>query len=139
MPDCEDSVKPACGDGLALAFRAAPRTMTRMQLQVRKNGAVMEVELEGRLDVAGVGRINDQFSFQVIAHDGPVVVDFSKVSFVASLGLGMLVTAAKALRRKGHVLTVFSPQPLVQETLRTAGIHRVVEISHQRPSGGPQE
>lgn len=110
-----------------------------MRLQVRKAGAVLEVELDGRLDLAGVKQINDQFSFQVTAHDGPAVVDCSKVSFVASLGLGMLVAAAKALRRKGHTLTLLRPRPVVEEVLRTAGIHKLVEISHRPPDGGPAE
>lgn len=101
-----------------------------MRLQVSKNDGTLRFVLEGRLDLAGVQAINDQFTFQLASCDGPVTVDLSKVAFVASLGMGLLVSAAKTARRRGHVLTLLSPQPMVEEMLRTAGIHHVVPIVH---------
>ncbi len=101
-----------------------------MHLEVTIDGGNLRVVLEGRLDLTGVNAISNQFAFQVAGHDGPAVVDCRKVSFMGSLGMGMLVAAAKALRRKGHSLTLLEPQPLVEEVLRTAGIHNVVPIVH---------
>lgn len=101
-----------------------------MQVQLTNDGARLRVLLEGRLDMAGVHAIGNTFAFQVAGHDGPAIVDCSKVVFIGSLGMGMFVTAAKALRRKGHSLTLLRPQPMVEEVLRTAGIHNVVPIVH---------
>lgn len=88
------------------------------------------VALDGRLDVEGVQQVGDAFSFQVTVGRKPAVVDCSRLSFVASLGIGLLVTAAKALSRSGHKLVLLRPSPAVEETLRTAGIHHLMPIVH---------
>lgn len=106
-----------------------------MDLVITNEGPRLHARLDGRLDVAGVNAISDRFAFQVAGHDGPAIVDCSGVTFIASLGMGMLVGAGKALRRKGHSLTLLRPQPQVEEVLRTAGIHHVLEIVHDAGSG----
>lgn len=105
-----------------------------MHLQLSTDGNRLRVVLDGRLDVAGIQSISDQFSFKVSTHDGPVLVDCSKVTFLASLGIGMIVNAAKGLQRRGHVMTLLRPQPMVEDVLRTTGIHNVVPIVHDEPA-----
>ncbi|MBL8747707.1 MAG: STAS domain-containing protein [Planctomycetes bacterium] len=104
-----------------------------MQLQVRNDGGTLIVTLEGRLDVAAIQVIGDRFAFQATTHDGPVVVDCSAVTFLASLGIGMFVSAAKGLQRRGHALTLLRPQPMVEDVLRTTGLHNLVSIVHEEP------
>jgi|RhiMethySRZTD1v2_1073278.scaffolds.fasta_scaffold392122_3 anti-anti-sigma factor len=102
-----------------------------MHLQVIRDSATTRVILDGRLDVVGVEVVQDQFIFGVSSGPGTkVVVDCAKVTFISSLGMGMLINAAKSLRRKGQTMTLLRPQPLVEETLRMAGIHSVIPIVH---------
>ncbi len=104
-----------------------------MQLKARNDGGTLRVTLEGRLDVAAIQVVGDRFAFQTTTHDGPVVVDCSAVTFLASLGIGMFVGAAKGLQRRGHTLTLLRPQPRVEEVLRTTGLHNFVSIAHDEP------
>lgn len=103
-----------------------------MQLQMTRtqDGDQIRVLLDGRLDVQGSMAIHDQFVFQVTTNDGSAIVDCSKLTFIASIGMGMLVTVAKSLQRKGHELILLRPLAMVQQTLKMAGIDRVIRIVH---------
>src|SRR5262249_24548485 len=107
-----------------------------MHLQVLREGGLTRVILDGRLDVAGVQQGQDQFTIGVNTALRSAVVDCSQLAFIASLGIGMLVTAAKGLRRKGRTMILLRPQPMIEETLRMAGIHNIIPILHEEE--GPQ-
>jgi anti-anti-sigma factor len=92
------------------------------------------VKLTGRLDVAGVNKVTLEFSRHVATRRKPTVVDLSGVDFIASLGMGMLVTNAKALHRHSVKMILADPKALVEEALRSAGIDALIPIAH-----GPSE
>lgn len=90
------------------------------------------VELHGRLDIAGVNAIQDQFVFQTAGRRRSTLVDLSNVTFVASLGMGMLVSAAKALQRNGAKMVLVRPTQVVRKALEAAGIHFVIPIAEEQ-------
>ena len=51
------------------------------------------------------------------------------MTFIASLGMGMLVNAAKALHRNGAVMVLLAPTSMVLRALDAAGINRVIPIA----------
>jgi anti-anti-sigma factor len=57
-------------------------------------------------------------------------VDISDVDYIASIGLRMLVTAAKALNKFGARMVLLNPHPDVEDVLRTAGFDKVMPIEH---------
>jgi anti-sigma B factor antagonist len=98
-----------------------------MELRViQADGVLTHVALCGRLDLRGVSEIENRFVFTTTSRRVPVVVDLSEVEFIASLGIGMLVSAAKALTRQGLELVLLAPPGLARETLEIAGVTRVV-------------
>ena len=98
-----------------------------MELKViQADDALTHVQLCGRLDLRGVSGIENRFLFTTTSRRVPVVVDLSEVEFIASLGIGMLVGAAKALTRQGLALVLLAPPGLARETLEVAGVTRVV-------------
>ncbi len=100
-----------------------------MQLTViRADDSITHVVLLGRLDIQGVNRIQDQFVFNTTVRRKATLVDLSQVSFIASLGMGMLVGAAKTLQRQGAKMVLLSPTDLVRNALETAGIQHVIPI-----------
>ena len=101
---------------------------------VQADDRLLRVKLMGRLDVAGVNRISLEFARQVATRRKPTIVDLSDVEFIASLGMGMLVENAKALKRNNVRMVVADPQQLVEEALRSAGLDAVFGIGH-----GPAE
>lgn len=87
------------------------------------------VAISGRLDVDGVAAASSVFDRDVVARRRPTIVDVSQVSFVASLGMGLFVSAAKALQRFDAQLVLLRPQALVESALRAAGLDGVLPIA----------
>ena len=57
-----------------------------------------------------------------------VVIDMSGVTFIASIGIRHLVTATKALNRRGGKLVLVSPSELVRDVLETSGVTDLMPI-----------
>ena len=87
---------------------------------------VVKVTLVGRLDTQSVGRVETQF----LAHLAPdnAIVDLSGVDFVASMGIRMLVSAAKSLRTRKAKLALYGAQPRVLQVLEAVSLQQIVPI-----------
>ena len=95
---------------------------------IKSESGYTHVALSGRLDVEGVKEIEAKFSAAVSAKGKSAIVDLTECSFLASLGMRMLLGASKALRAKGAKLVLYNPQPLVLEALQTAGFGLIMPI-----------
>jgi len=92
------------------------------------------VRFAGSLDVVMVNRITLDFTRHVAMHRRSTVVDLSGVDFLASIGMGLLIANARALKRHGATMILVDPQAAVERALRHAGIDEVIPIAH-----GPAE
>ena len=86
------------------------------------------IALVGRLDATAVEEIRARFLEATGGAARPAVVDLAGVTFLASLGIWMLVEAAKAIQASGHRLALAAPRPLVEKSLRASGFARMLEI-----------
>jgi len=86
--------------------------------------------LDGSLNLAGADQIKAQFLELTGAQRKSAIVDFSKVDFVASMGMRLLIEATKPLTREGKKLVILNPQPDVDKVLEAAGMTNVLEIAH---------
>ncbi len=94
-------------------------------------GGITNVALRGRLDTHGAEAIDLRFSV-IAGSKHAVVVDLSEVDFLASLGIRVLLTSAKAVQRKGGKLVIVTPEGNVLMVLRTAGIETLIPIFQER-------
>lgn len=101
-----------------------------MELRVlsKPEDEVTRVALAGRLDLQGAGEIELAFTGQTATKHRAAVVDLSAVSFLASMGMRLLVQVAKALRRDGHRLVLLRPQENVKQALEMAGLVELLPI-----------
>lgn len=90
---------------------------------------VTRVALAGRLDLQGTGEIELAFTGQTAAKKRAAVVDLSEVSFLASMGMRLLVQVAKALRRADRRLVILRPQENVKQALEVAGLVEILPIA----------
>ncbi len=58
----------------------------------------------------------------------PVIVDMSKVEFLPSLGIGMLVTLLQQFKQDGRQFMLVSLQPKARETLTICRLDKLFEI-----------
>jgi len=101
-----------------------------MELKViATDDAYTHLALIGKLDILGVGEIENKFIGYTAARKRSTVVDLSGVTFMGSMGLRIFLSAAKALSLEKKKLILLNPQPLVNEVLEGSGIGDVVTIA----------
>ena len=86
------------------------------------------VRLVGTLDIDGVRAVELKFTASTASRRTHAIVDLSQVTFIASLGMGMLVGVARALAAGKHRLVLLAPQPQVASALRTARLESLMPI-----------
>jgi anti-anti-sigma factor len=85
------------------------------------------IKLEGNLDIAGVGAVETRFYAHCSSGSPPrVLVDLSGVSFVASLGIRMLLQAIKTTSSRGGKLLMLNPMSAVGSALDISGLGNFV-------------
>lgn len=87
-----------------------------------------KIALTGRLDTAGAQEIDLPFMRLTATRPALVVVDLSRVSFLASMGIRTLLSSAKALGRRGGRMVLAGPQPLVAEVIRAMAIDELIPV-----------
>lgn len=102
--------------------------MTEFTLAPAGSGAV-SVTLLGRLDSAGVERIEAPLTAALRAEAGHVLLDFGKVSFVGSLGIRLLIGLGRTLQKQGRCLALFGVQPQVAEVFETVALGDLIPIA----------
>jgi anti-anti-sigma factor len=91
-------------------------------------GDVQLIALDGRLDIGGVQEIEVRFTALTGAARSHIVLDLARVSLLASIGIRLLVTAARAQRTRGGKIAIASAQPTVRAALVSAGIDHVIPL-----------
>jgi anti-anti-sigma factor len=84
-------------------------------------GGFTRAALVGRMDIEGAMAIEDQIQ-PLSRLRRKLVIDLSEVTFIASMGLRTLVTAARSLSEIGGKATLANPQPNVEKVLEMSGI-----------------
>jgi anti-anti-sigma factor len=89
---------------------------------------LQKIVLSGRMDSAGTQEIEIRFAALTATRPARIIVDFSRVSFLASAGIRRLVSNAKTLARSGGRMVLAGPQPLVEEVLKLGGIDSLIPL-----------
>lgn len=104
-----------------------------MQIAIDDGGSTATITMVGRLDIAGA----DVVALPLATLSGSksdLVIDMSGVTFVASIGLRHLVSAAKAVGRKGGRLVIRNPNAAVAEVITTSGLTGLLLIERDDAS-----
>ncbi len=92
------------------------------------DGKVTCVRLSGRMDSQGVDRMETRFTAALVAAGRNGIVDLSQVSFLASMGIRLLITSARALQSKGAKMVVFGAGELVQGVLENVALDQIIPV-----------
>jgi anti-sigma B factor antagonist len=88
---------------------------------------VTKANLTGRLDIGGTQAIDLPFN-AVAGACRALIVDLSQVEFIASMGLRLLIVAARTVQRKGGRMILLGPPIAVEAVLLSSGTDNVVGI-----------
>ena len=107
-----------------------------MQITVNDEGQTAHVALVGRLDIKGAEVIEMPLATLSGAKQN-ILIDMSQVSFLASIGIRHLVSATKALARRGGRLILVGPQDVVREFSPRRGLPRCCRWWETRAKRAP--
>lgn len=86
------------------------------------------IKLIGRLDIAGVGAIETKFAAHCAGENARVIVDLSRVDFLASIGIRLLTLNAKSIASRGGRMVLLNPTSDGREVLELTGIPAIVPV-----------
>ncbi len=105
----------------------------RMDMTVIDADGLTHVALDGRLDIAGAQAVDARFE-ELAKTAKSLIVDLSKVSFIASLGVRTLMVSAKTLIHRGADMAVCGADENVSKVLRSTGFNEIVGLYPDFPS-----
>jgi len=102
-----------------------------MDISSSRFADVVVTSLVGRIDHVSAHQLEQAVSplLAATANDtGAIVLDFSGVDYISSVGLRVLMMAAKKMRARQATIAVASLQPVVQEIFDISRFDQVVDV-----------
>ena len=100
-----------------------------MQIKFDQVEGFNKVALVGRMDTAGVGAVELRFAAGIVPQGRSTMVDLTEVEFLASLGVRMLISTARALSGKGGKLALYGANAAVTEIIETTSLNDIVPVA----------
>lgn len=96
--------------------------VTTLRWETARKGADVEVMLEGELDLASSGNLED--ALMRLEDDAPplITLDLSGVTFIDSTGLSTLINADGRARKADRALQIVAGEGPARRILRTVGL-----------------
>lgn len=89
---------------------------------------LVKVTLVGRLDTPGVDRIETRFIAALVPGANNAVIDMSQVDFISSMGIRMLLSAARSLKMRQAGLSLFGVRDQVNQILEQVSITQMIPV-----------
>ena len=100
-----------------------------MELQFSElDNGIRVIKLNGKLDLSGTYNVEVDFVRYCTGDNLRVLVDLSKVSYISSIGIPMLIHSAKLVLNRGGKIALLNPQKAVADVLKITGIPLIIPI-----------
>lgn len=90
---------------------------------------VTRVVLDGRADAAAIDLVEDALTARLRETEGHLVVDLSRVPFMGSLGIRLLINLARMAARRGARIAMTGVQPQVLEVFETMALLDLIPLA----------
>ena len=97
-----------------------------MTIEKKVNGTALEIALEGRLDTMTAPELEAELNKSLGSADS-LTLDFSKLEYISSAGLRVLLSAHKAMSGKGG-MKVTNVNEIVKEVFEVTGFADILNI-----------
>jgi anti-anti-sigma factor len=99
-----------------------------MTVLITNVSGVTKAEFSGRLDTANVNQMETAFVAGVVPKSQNTVVDLTNVTFIASLGIRMLLSAARVLSRRNAKFVMYGANPLVMDIIEMTSLGDIIPV-----------
>lgn len=97
-----------------------------MTITRKQNGETLEIALEGRLDTMTAPELEAELN-KSLAGAETLIIDFSKLDYISSAGLRVLLSAHKVMTSKGG-MKVTNVNEIVREVFEVTGFADILDI-----------
>ncbi len=97
-----------------------------MTINKTLNGNTLEIALEGRLDTMTSPELEAELGKSMSGADS-LIMDFSKLDYISSAGLRVLLSAHKSMSSKGGMI-IRNVNEVVQEVFEVTGFSDILTI-----------
>ena len=97
------------------------------RIQVEDRSGVRWIILSGEMDQADVLEFKPEFDEAIRSAPGDVVLEMSRVSFLGTLGIGLIGWAQDQVEEKGATLRLGAVPEFIEKTLRTMNLDELFE------------
>jgi anti-sigma B factor antagonist len=112
----------------------SPRMSVGWDTTERGDGYV--VELSGELDISSAASVESRLMELEKREPQRLILDLTRVSFIDSTGLSMIINADGRARKRGSRLTIVSGEGVPRRILRTVGLEDRLDVLSELPGAG---
>ncbi len=100
-----------------------------MKVRTEKLGSTLVVKLDGELDQSCATDLREKIDREISLHGiNNLVMDFDKVSFMDSSGIGMLIGRYKLIKARGGKMLVIRVSEQVDKIVNLSGLKSLMEF-----------
>jgi anti-sigma B factor antagonist/stage II sporulation protein AA (anti-sigma F factor antagonist) len=99
-----------------------------LQIELEEIDRNIVVRIDGRIDASSSPVLERRLNQLIEEHHSHLVLDFSRVDYLSSAGMRVLLAATKKLKGKKGDLILFSLNDEVATTVRMAGFDKILHI-----------
>lgn len=103
-------------------------------------GDKLTAYLDGELDHHSAKTIRQHIDAEISRRQPKsLVLDFSRVTFMDSSGIGLVMGRFKIMSENGGVVVIQNPPPPIKKVMQIAGIGRLARIVHCHETSEPEK
>jgi len=99
-----------------------------LNIKTQAEGAAFVLSFEGHLDTKTTKSAEDAFDGALAAGQSKIAVDFDKLEYISSVGLSVLLSTMKKLKKSGGKLHLAGMNPTVKEVFDISGFSGIFTI-----------
>ncbi len=103
--------------------------MAALQIHEIQGPDALLVKLQGEAGLAQLDDLSHHMMTVTARRPSRVVIDMSELAFIASAGMGALVSLERGLARRGGQVFLAAPQPAVREAFERARLQDIFRIT----------
>ena len=107
--------------------------MITLSLETREEGEQVRIAVEGELDLSSALTFDEEVRRAEKRNPQVLVIDLSRLRFLDSTGLRLIMSAHSRAKRQGHRLAIVEGTQAVQRIFRLAGVNRRLDIVSEAP------
>ena len=91
---------------------------------------IIVVEFTDEIDHHSSEKIRKRLDYEIQRFlPKKIILDFQKVSFMDSAGIGLIIGRYKTISVCGGIMEIINVKPKINKVFQMSGVHRIVEIT----------